>query len=350
MIFCGDIALPFLDGVKVVGIPDVLRKKAWIGNLEGSLCSAQESQGALEKREVFNDLKAIRNLCQELNFSGFGIANNHLQDVAPVATTLRNLRLLGKLCFGAGVDKESAKEPLVAEEYAIAAFGWEAINCIPATEQSEGVNAYTKHHVLTQVKTLLNDYPDKKVVCFMHWNYELELYPQPLDRQLAHQLIDMGVEAVIGCHAHRVQPIEMYKGHHIVYGLGNFAFRQYIYMDGKLKFPEFSKDEIAFEIDDSGSCVVHRFRYDSVLHTVTYVSSEPVQEAPFAGMTDKEYIQFFKRSRIQKKLLPVFYYGDSCYVSRAKIAYIKWRHRMITALVGNKMLFNSLKSLATKLS
>lgn len=350
MIFCGDIALPFLDGVKVVGIPDVLRKKAWIGNLEGSLCSAQESQGALEKRELFNDLEAIRNLCQELNFCGFGIANNHLSDVASVDTTLSHLRLLDKPCFGAGVDKESAKEPLVAEEYVIAAFGWEAINCIPATEQSEGVNAYTKHHVLSQVRTLLNDYPDKKVVCFMHWNYELELYPQPLDRQLAHQLIDIGVEAVIGCHAHRVQSIEMYKGHPVVYGLGNFAFRQHLYMDGKLKFPEFSNDEIAFEIDDSGSCVVHRLRYDSVLHTVTYVSSEAVQEAPFAGMTDKDYIQFFKRNRIQKKFLPIFYYDDSCYVSRAKIAYIKWRHRMITALVGNKMLFNSLKSLATKLS
>lgn len=46
------------------------------------------------------------------------------------------------------------------------------------------------------------------VICFFHWNYELEKYPQPFDRQLAMDLIDMGVAAVIGCHAHRTQPIE----------------------------------------------------------------------------------------------------------------------------------------------
>ena len=62
----------------------------------------------------------------------------------------------------------------------------------------------------------------RRIIAFMHWNTELELYPQPLDRELSHALIDLGVFAVIGCHAHRVQGYEIYKGHPIVYGLGNF--------------------------------------------------------------------------------------------------------------------------------
>ena len=54
-----------------------------------------------------------------------------------------------------------------------------------------GVTPYTKGNVLECVKEELQY--NEPVVCFMHWNYELEKYPQPYDRQLAMDLIDMGV-------------------------------------------------------------------------------------------------------------------------------------------------------------
>lgn len=60
----------------------------------------------------------------------------------------------------------------------------------------------------------------------------MELYPQPFDRELSKVLIDLGVYAVLGCHAHRVQQIEFYKGRPIVYGLGNFySLKIYIGME-----------------------------------------------------------------------------------------------------------------------
>ncbi len=39
-----------------------------------------------------------------------------------------------------------------------------------------------------------------------------------------HNLIDRGADLIVGTHAHRLQPIEVYKGATIVYCLGNFCF------------------------------------------------------------------------------------------------------------------------------
>ena len=37
MIFCGDIALPFVGSIDYSSIPLSIREKTWFGNLEGSL-------------------------------------------------------------------------------------------------------------------------------------------------------------------------------------------------------------------------------------------------------------------------------------------------------------------------
>ncbi len=62
------------------------------------------------------------------------------------------------------------------------------------------------------------------------------------------ELIDIGVAAVVGCHVYRVQQVELYKGCPIVYGLGNFMFRQSYYFNGSLKFPDFCEIVYLFEI------------------------------------------------------------------------------------------------------
>jgi hypothetical protein len=46
----------------------------------------------------------------------------------------------------------------------------------------------------------------------------------PRDEKLAKKLIDNGVDLVIMSHAHRVQTMEIYKGKHIFYGIGDCIF------------------------------------------------------------------------------------------------------------------------------
>lgn len=65
------------------------------------------------------------------------------------------------------------------------------------------------------------------VVVFIHWGDEYELVHKARQEQLAHALVDAGVDAIIGGHPHVVQDIEVYNGAPIFYSLGNFIFDQY---------------------------------------------------------------------------------------------------------------------------
>ena len=334
MIFTGDIAQPYV-GASTVNVPEILYKSAWLGNLEGSFVEGEGLAG------VYNNYDAIAKLCKQIHFKAFNLANNHLLDAAYVNTTLINLKKLGIPAVGGGCDlKESGQHLLFTDSdgkvYRVLTFGWENIQCRIATEKREGVNPYTRKHVLKSAEDALKH--GEPVVCFMHWNYELERYPQPYDRKLAHDLIDMGVAAVVGCHAHRVQPIEFYKGKPIVYGLGNFLFCQGYYFDKKLCFPRFCEDEYAFELAGDGY-KLHYLKYDQSENRLEYLKSAEIGpdcefngKAEFSGMTDKEYEVWFREHRVQKKLLPVFKATESALSYAVKSYWIKARGMLINIL------------------
>jgi poly-gamma-glutamate synthesis protein (capsule biosynthesis protein) len=75
-------------------------------------------------------------------------------------------------------------------------------------------------NTLQEIKKLSPDY----TLFSLHWGNEYLFYPSPSQVALAHELIDMGVNVIIGHHPHVVQPIEKYKGGIIMYSLGNFLF------------------------------------------------------------------------------------------------------------------------------
>lgn len=335
MILVGDIAQPYKDA-SLYSVPGDFKTEIWLGNLEGSLI---HGGGIAEEIScVYNDLNAIKGLIKHIPFKSFCIANNHLLDVSDVQTTLDNAKQLGVPVVGAGLNLKDARQPLLISdtdniEYCVFAFGWENIQCVPASDKKQGVNPATKNNVLSSVKEAISH--NRKVICFFHWDYELEKYPQPYDRQLAIELIDLGVTAVIGCHAHRTQPVEFYKGKPIVYGLGNFLFCQGHYFEGNLCFPKFCEEEYAFEITKNGYRL-HYFHYDQQSNKLEYVKSAEISEekeyegkAVFSGFSAKEYERFFKKNRVQKKLLPIFYSNESAASYWCKSQWIKLRGWML---------------------
>ena len=58
----------------------------------------------------------------------------------------------------------------------------------------------------------------------MHWGREDQPEPILQQKRLARELIDAGCDAVVGTHAHVMQPTAWYRGKLIAYGLGNFVF------------------------------------------------------------------------------------------------------------------------------
>lgn len=225
MLFVGDIALPPCTDSMDAGLP-VLGSKCVVANLEGALIA--DAVGLLNRKVVFNDAGVVQYLVR-CGVRAVSLANNHVMDCADsLGDTIRVLAGHGIACCGAGPDARTAAEPVVLTDgqtpVVLLAFGWEPIGYRAAGPGRSGVNPMRTRHVLQSVAHLRALYSEARIALLMHWNFELEAYPQPAHRRLARAAIDAGASAVIGCHPHCVQGIEQYKDAPIVYSLGNWLF------------------------------------------------------------------------------------------------------------------------------
>jgi len=62
------------------------------------------------------------------------------------------------------------------------------------------------------------------IIAYYHWGVERNNFPEQYQINLGRYSIDLGVHLVLGAHPHVLQGIEVYRGRHIVYSLGNFSF------------------------------------------------------------------------------------------------------------------------------
>ncbi|WP_459947327.1 CapA family protein [Desulfocastanea catecholica] len=316
-------------------------------NLEGGIVAAGEA--SLQNQIVFNDISVL-DLLESLNVKVVSLANNHIFDVqtSPVET-INKLTQREILFCGAGDNISEASRPLVCdynnEQYVFLAFGWEVISCQTAKINSPGVNPLDPRHVIKSLKSAKKNYPKARIVLLMHWNYELEIYPQPMHRQLAFAAIDEGASAIIGCHSHCLQGIEFYKDAPIVYGLGNWYFPHGFYFDGKLTFPDFSNDQLAFEWDPTeNKSFCHLFKYNPETHDIDFIEKQPWGKCtittaltPFKNMSHQEYISWFKKNRRKRKFLPIYKDMNHHFANAIKDCVVSIRHKCIKALVQLKL-------------
>lgn len=322
MIFCGDISISRIGGVQLEGLPDVLKKKEWFGNLEGTLVdvSPEETADMLQEHGVFNSLSAIVELSKHINFVGFGLANNHIYNYGTANITLNNINKLGVSCVGLGRNAEQAAKAVHITDtngkvYTILAFAWRLTESNVSHKEKEGVNSWSRNNAKNCIAKAITE-GAQNVIAFVHWNYEMNYLPFPYDRQLAHELIDAGAAAVIGCHSHRTAPVEVYKGKPIIYGLGNFLFENNVYFNGQLNFPDISEEEFAFEIDEEGKYKIHVFHYDTHKNVLKYERAVELteQEGTIKNLSgfsaeeyEKQYIAYFKsKPKRQRVLCPIF--------------------------------------------
>jgi hypothetical protein len=85
--------------------------------------------------------------------------------------------------------------------------------------------AWSEHddEVLADIRAAHEKYKADIVIPFLHWGCE---YMPATDRQktFARRMIDAGADVVVGAHPHVTQDVAYYRGHLIVYSLGNFLF------------------------------------------------------------------------------------------------------------------------------
>lgn len=165
------------------------------------------------------------------------VANNHVLDWghAGLSETLRTLASAGIRCAGAGDDLRAASAPAVIEVGAgmrvlVFAYGtessgiprdWAATDARSGVALLEDLSAATVRGIATEVRG--HKRPGDLAVVSLHWGGNWGYGIPAQHATFAHRLIDeAGADLIHGHSSHHVLGIEVYRGHPILYGCGDF--------------------------------------------------------------------------------------------------------------------------------
>lgn len=184
-----------------------------VANLEGPVTDRRRPP---EKTIDFQFDPSVIETLKMQGLDAFSHANNHALDQGAVGyqDSVNRLRAAGFLVFGHQVeDDEMALATTTIRDTRYAFLGFNTTD-----------NPLDKKAASTTI-ALARSHTDV-VIVYMHWGTEYRNKPDPASIDLAHWLIDHGVDIVIGTHPHWVQGISTYKNKPIVWSLGNFIFDQ----------------------------------------------------------------------------------------------------------------------------
>jgi len=209
-----------------------------IGNLE---CMAKGKQGEnlLKKPRLKTNTETL-NYLKDLNISLVTLAHNHIYDnlLDGYNSTVQFLDKNNIMHLGSGLSEKDAKEPILKEicgiMFCFLNYVTHDTNPSLPTNAEVYLNWFDEIKVIKDVKKYKNqvDY----IILLLHWGGKLEggYYPDFNQPEIAHHLIDAGVDLIVGGHSHTLQPYQIYKGKYIFYSLGNFCFSD-IHSDGIIK-------------------------------------------------------------------------------------------------------------------
>lgn len=189
-------------------------KDLWLGNLECVISDTSIKTGV--KAECFRlPIDTFSNL-SHLNV--YAVANNHLMDHGAVAYN----NTLSAVNYAAKHVGSNKKRSILVEHNEIV-YGIMAFSSRKDENTKDPLYWYRPEYT-----EILKEYAeissaDFKII-YMHWGNEFINYPNVDQKFLAHWLIDIGFDLVVGCHSHVMQGYEVYKDKHIFYSLGNFLF------------------------------------------------------------------------------------------------------------------------------
>jgi poly-gamma-glutamate synthesis protein (capsule biosynthesis protein) len=199
-----------------------------VANLEGPLTTVPRVGAG---HDLTGDPGRVALLAQA-GFDLLSLANNHATDNgrAGLAETIGHLRAAGIAVVGAGADRDQAAAPvrLRRRELRLAFF---AFNLTPpsltATDRAAGVAAFEPDLAVPAIRAARRE--SDLVLVQLHWGTEYAAAPDEPQRLIAHELVAAGADAVVGHHAHVVQPIEWVEraGRRpalVAYSLGNLLF------------------------------------------------------------------------------------------------------------------------------
>lgn len=214
-----------------------------IGNLEGTLSDA----GELDAMNRGHSLRSPPGMVEGLVSAGFDVvsmANNHTMDygIEALVDTIDRLEEHGVEFAGAGRDREEAERVAVgtARGRRVGVLSFEATDLTwhntQATADRPGLNfvnvspyypePYVSDHdrtKLTRIAKAARGTVDC-LVAMVHAGESIDHTVTVQQRVLARELIESGVDVVVGHHPHTIQAIDTFDDAPIFYSMGNFVF------------------------------------------------------------------------------------------------------------------------------
>lgn len=335
MIFLGDLACPAerVDAFnKAISDITIFQNEVVVLNLEAVILN----DGDNKQDKLYNSPNVLDSLLKNAKRVIVSLANNHMYDYPnEILKTKSYLEKHGIGVFGL-CEADGSIKPYEYEDedgqYALFGHCWNLYTQTNANHEND-VRIVDTDYVsfIAIVSDYIKSNPQRRVFCFMHWNYDLEEYPFPMHRKIAHDLIDGGCEGVIGSHSHVTQCVELYKNKPIAYCLGNFYLPSGIFFDGTLKYP--SKSKLSLGVRILKAPEILKFESDTTNVLSLLQKSSFVECDNISAMPHNNYIKYFKKYRVKRFLVPVFsdYKGWSY---KLKLAMAITRVKLIKAIKG----------------
>lgn len=180
----------------------------------------------------FNSPEEIGDDMVNLGFNLVSLANNHTMDKGEkgVINSVNYWKTKpGVYYTGQALSAEDRENNIKVLEkngirYAFFAYTTVTNGLLPPTGKDYLTNIYSKEKAQKDIDKV-KDKVDLIIVS-MHWGEEYTTNPSSNQKQVAKELSDMGVNLVIGNHAHSLQPVEMIGDTLVFYALGNFIAAQ----------------------------------------------------------------------------------------------------------------------------
>jgi AmmeMemoRadiSam system protein B len=192
-------------------------------NLEGAITNNGLHYDPIMEYDFAFNPELIKEL-KKYNFNFFNLANNHITDQGEqgINETRNNLDNLNINYVGCKDTKIGGCSSKVIE------LNNRKIGII-------GLSMVYSDFDLLKVGETINGTSSSTdfVIANIHWGDEYAQQFNKEQQEVAHSLIDEGVDIIIGHHPHVVQGIEIYKNKPIFYSLGNFIFDQYFSSDAQ---------------------------------------------------------------------------------------------------------------------
>ncbi len=200
-----------------------------VANLEGPISDRGTNVGS---KYSFRFVPEAADWIAEAGIDLVSTANNHAWDWGrdALCDTRTLLSAADVASVGTGCDEVSANTPHVAMIGDSRVLFMSYTNLYPTGLTAKGDVPGVSDLNLSRIDDMITSFREEGpgiTVMLMHWGEEYEIRSHPIQQNWAYDLIDLGVDLVIGHHPHVTQEIERYKDGWIFYSLGNFIFDQY---------------------------------------------------------------------------------------------------------------------------